>query len=120
MNAVTTSEKMEAPYAIEAHNIFKHFDGVHALSGVNLSVKTGEIHALLGENGAGKSTLVKVITGIYAPDSGEIRRNGGSLPGALHHPLNKRGRKYLVGRANPQQGRLRPVVRTSKESTGAT
>lgn len=76
MNAVTTSEKMEAPYAIEAHNIFKHFDGVHALSGVNLSVKTGEIHALLGENGAGKSTLVKVITGIYAPDSGEIRRNG--------------------------------------------
>lgn len=68
-----------AAFAIEAENIFKHFDGVHALSGVNLAVKPGEIHALLGENGAGKSTLVKVITGIYSPDSGEIRRNGESV-----------------------------------------
>jgi ABC-type sugar transport system ATPase subunit len=81
----------EAPFAIEAQNIFKHFDGVHALSGVNLAVKTGEIHALLGENGAGKSTLVKVITGIYAPDSGSILRNGAEVEFANVRMANAAG-----------------------------
>ena len=81
----------EAPFAIEAQNIFKHFDGVHALSGVNLAVKTGEIHALLGENGAGKSTLVKVITGIYAPDSGSILRNGAEVEFANVRTANAAG-----------------------------
>lgn len=65
--------------AIEAKGIFKHFDGVHALSGVRLDVKSGEIHALLGENGAGKSTLIKVITGIYSPDSGQLYRDGNEV-----------------------------------------
>lgn len=85
------TEQTEAPYAIEARNIFKHFDGVHALSGVNLAVKTGEIHALLGENGAGKSTLVKVITGIYAPDSGSILRNGEEVEFANVRTANAAG-----------------------------
>ena len=62
--------------ALEADGISKHFDGVYALSGARLSVEPGEIHALLGENGAGKSTLIKIVTGLYAPDEGEIRRNG--------------------------------------------
>lgn len=62
--------------ALEAAGIVKSFDGVHALKGVRLSVRPGEIHALLGENGAGKSTLIKIVTGLYAPDSGEIRRDG--------------------------------------------
>ena len=62
--------------ALEAVDIVKSFDGVHALKGVQLSVQPGEIHALLGENGAGKSTLIKIVTGLYNPDSGEIRRDG--------------------------------------------
>jgi ABC-type sugar transport system ATPase subunit len=62
--------------ALEAVDISKHFDGVFALNSARLSVRPGEIHALLGENGAGKSTLVKVLTGIYAPDSGQIFRDG--------------------------------------------
>jgi ABC-type sugar transport system ATPase subunit len=62
--------------ALEATGINKHFDGVVALNGAGLSVEQGEIHALLGENGAGKSTLIKVITGLVAPDSGEVRRDG--------------------------------------------
>lgn len=62
--------------ALEAVGIVKSFDGVHALKGVRLSVRPGEIHALLGENGAGKSTLIKIVTGLYAPDSGAIRRDG--------------------------------------------
>ncbi|MGC5171956.1 sugar ABC transporter ATP-binding protein [Micromonospora sp. DT81.3] len=62
--------------ALEARDIVKRFDGVHALNGAQLSVLPGEIHALLGENGAGKSTLIKVLTGIYAPDGGTLWRSG--------------------------------------------
>jgi ribose transport system ATP-binding protein len=52
--------------------ISKIFPGVRALSGVNLEVRPGEIHGLLGENGAGKSTLIKIIAGALAPDEGEL------------------------------------------------
>lgn len=57
---------------IELKNICKSFGTVAANRNVNLSVKKGEIHALLGENGSGKSTLVNMLSGIYSPDSGEI------------------------------------------------
>ena len=61
---------------LEAKAISKHFDGVFALSDVDLQVRPGEIHALLGENGAGKSTLVKILTGLIAPDSGQVMLDG--------------------------------------------
>ncbi|WP_110588190.1 sugar ABC transporter ATP-binding protein [Microbacterium suaedae] len=64
------------PLALEVCGITKHFDGVQALGGVDLDVRAGEVHALLGENGAGKSTLIKVVTGVHRPDSGEVRVNG--------------------------------------------
>jgi ribose transport system ATP-binding protein/rhamnose transport system ATP-binding protein/inositol transport system ATP-binding protein len=57
-------------------NMSKSFPGVKALSEMNLNVRAGEIHALLGENGAGKSTLTKLIAGVYRPDEGEIVFNG--------------------------------------------
>ena len=53
--------------------ISKSFPGVRALSDVNLEVRPGEIHGLVGENGAGKSTLIKIVAGAYAPDEGEMR-----------------------------------------------
>lgn len=56
--------------------IDKSFPGVHALDHVNLEVRRGEVHALMGENGAGKSTLMKVLTGIYKKDSGTIIYEG--------------------------------------------
>jgi len=56
--------------------MYKSFEGVKAVSGGELELQKGEIHALIGENGAGKSTLVKIMTGIYQPDAGEIRFNG--------------------------------------------
>ncbi len=63
--------------------IHKRFMGVHALKGVDFDLRAGEIHALVGENGAGKSTLMKVLTGIYEKDSGEIH-----FQGKLFHPHN--------------------------------
>lgn len=56
--------------------IDKSFPGVHALDHVNLEVRKGEVHALMGENGAGKSTLMKVLTGIYSKDDGKIIYEG--------------------------------------------
>jgi len=61
---------------LEMKNICKNFGGVSALKGVDLSVKKGEVHALMGENGAGKSTLMKILIGIHAPDKGEIYIKG--------------------------------------------
>jgi rhamnose transport system ATP-binding protein len=57
---------------LEMRNIAKRFDATQALEDVSLTLYPGEVHALLGENGAGKSTLIKIITGVYQPDRGEI------------------------------------------------
>ncbi|MDY0289537.1 MAG: ATP-binding cassette domain-containing protein [Sphaerochaeta sp.] len=54
----------------------KSFAGVQALRGIDFSLQQGEIHCLVGENGSGKSTLVKIVTGLYEPDSGEIAIKG--------------------------------------------
>ena len=61
---------------LKMKNISKSFPGVKALDKVNLELKSGEVHALLGENGAGKSTLIKVLGGIYSLDEGEIEIEG--------------------------------------------
>ncbi|MDO4834313.1 MAG: sugar ABC transporter ATP-binding protein [Bacillota bacterium] len=61
---------------IEMRSISKAFPGVQALQDCSLEIKPGEVHALLGENGAGKSTLMKILTGIYQADSGEILFEG--------------------------------------------
>ena len=71
-------------YALEMQNITKTFSKVTALNQVNLKVRPGEIHALIGENGAGKSTLMKVLSGVYKPDDGKILLNGKEV--AMHNP----------------------------------
>ncbi|WP_238413003.1 sugar ABC transporter ATP-binding protein [Saccharothrix deserti] len=58
---------------LRAEGITKRFTGALALDGVDFAVNSGEVHVLLGENGAGKSTLVKVLAGVYRPDSGSVR-----------------------------------------------
>ena len=68
---------------LKAQGVVKTFPGVVALDNVNLSVRPGTIHCIIGENGAGKSTLVKVLTGVYVPDKGEVTIDGQN---ALQHP----------------------------------
>ncbi|MFO7888041.1 MAG: ABC transporter ATP-binding protein [Eubacteriales bacterium] len=63
-------------YIIEMLNITKEFPGIKANDDVTLKLKTGEIHALLGENGAGKSTLMSVLFGLYQAEKGKIKKNG--------------------------------------------
>ena len=67
------------PPALVARAIEKHFGGVRALDGADISIGHAEVHALLGENGAGKSTLVKVIAGLVRPDAGEVLVEGRPL-----------------------------------------
>ncbi len=67
---------MENNVLLQMKDIHKTFPGVYALKDINLEVRAGEVHALLGENGAGKSTLIKVLGGIYQADQGEIFIDG--------------------------------------------
>ena len=75
-DATTTAAQDEAAPTLVLSSITKAFPGVTALADVSLALYPGQVTALIGENGAGKSTLVKILTGIYQPDAGEIRLNG--------------------------------------------
>lgn len=66
--------------------IYKSFPGVRALQNVDFTLREGEIHALMGENGAGKSTLIKVLTGVYSKDAGEISIKGNDKPVTIKSP----------------------------------
>lgn len=71
---------------LEMRGIDKSFPGVHALQGVDFTLRKGEIHALMGENGAGKSTLIKVLTGVYTKDEGQIFLEGNEKAIAIRSP----------------------------------
>ncbi len=67
---------MESEYIVEMKGICKRFGGVHALKDVNLELHRGEIMGIVGDNGAGKSTLMKILSGAYQADEGEIYIDG--------------------------------------------
>ncbi len=69
---------------LQMRNIHKSFPGVRALQGVDFTLRKGEVHALMGENGAGKSTLIKVLTGVYSKDEGQVSIEGNEV--AIHSP----------------------------------
>jgi ribose transport system ATP-binding protein len=76
---------------LKLEGISKHFPGVRALHNVHMDVRRGEVHALLGENGAGKSTLMKILSGAYARDSGEILWEGQPITIANPREAQKTG-----------------------------
>jgi ABC-type sugar transport system ATPase subunit len=75
----TESGKSGKDIVLRMEGIDKSFPGVRALSGMSIDLRRAEVHAICGENGAGKSTLMKLITGVYQPDSGSITLNGTEL-----------------------------------------
>ena len=77
---------MENDVVLSMQNINKEFPGVKALENVDFTLCKGEIHALMGENGAGKSTLIKVLTGVYHKDSGQIIIDGINKPVTIKSP----------------------------------
>lgn len=78
-------QDISSEYVLEVVDVRKEFPGVLALDNVQLKIRPGTVHALMGENGAGKSTLMKVIAGIYQPDQGEVRLRGETI--TLETPL---------------------------------
>ena len=79
---------MKEDYALIIENVNKSFPGVKALQDVSIKIRKGSVHAICGENGAGKSTLMKIINGIYQPDSGRIIVNGQET--TIKNPLEAR------------------------------
>ena len=91
MNSPVTGNTAQTP-VLEVRNVSKRFGGVKALDNVSMEVQRGEIKGLVGDNGAGKSTLIKIISGVYPPDSGEILINGESV----HFSSPRDGREYGI------------------------
>jgi branched-chain amino acid transport system ATP-binding protein len=88
------------PALLETRALVKRFGGLLATNSVDLAVEQGEIRGLIGPNGAGKTTLANLITGIYAPDSGDIRLDGETLIGLEPHEVARKGllRTFQVAR----------------------
>jgi rhamnose transport system ATP-binding protein len=84
MQATLLSSLPAPTPVLQLTGISKRFNGIHALNGVNMTIRAGECMALIGENGAGKSTLVKTLTGIYRPDAGAMTLDG--LPVTFSSP----------------------------------
>ena len=76
LSGSVAADSLPSTALVRVSAINKRFGGVRALRDVNLEVRAGEVHALLGENGAGKSTLIKILSGVHALDSGTIEIAG--------------------------------------------
>jgi ribose transport system ATP-binding protein len=109
------AESRELPVApvqdliLEMHGIDKGFPGVHALRSVSLTVSRGEVLALVGENGAGKSTLMKILSGAYTRDAGEIRVAGQLVESTNPNDMIKRGVAVIY-----QEATLAPHLTTAE------
>ena len=81
-------KKQDKRHTLELKGIGKSFSGVRVLNNINLTIQSGKVHALLGENGAGKSTLIKILSGVYQKDEGEILIDG--IPADIRSTIDAR------------------------------
>ena len=109
---------------LETRDLSKRFSGLVANDRVSLAVEAGEIRGLIGPNGAGKTTLANLITGIYAPTSGEIRLEGRSLVGLKPHEIARQGllRTFQVcrifGNLTVRENLLLPYLARERDGGG--
>jgi branched-chain amino acid transport system permease protein len=94
LDAVLPSKEADGSNLLELKDLKMHFGGVHAVDGVSLTVRSGQVHGLIGPNGSGKSTLVNVVSGLYTPSGGTIQLRGkplvtGSLYKAAHRGISR-------------------------------
>ena len=99
----------QQPPVLEVRRVTKRFPGVLALNDVSFALRPGETHALVGENGAGKSTLIKVITGVYRPDEGQILFQGEEVSFAEPRESQEAGISTLYQHVN-----LIPLLRVAE------
>jgi len=85
------SSKPDAPCVLEARGVCKYFGSVNALQEITLQVNAGEVTCVLGDNGAGKSTLIKILSGVHAPDEGELLLEGEPVEFANPREARARG-----------------------------
>ena len=110
-----TQLSIDGPLAVELTGITKTFPGVVANHDVNLSVRAGTIHAIVGENGAGKSTLMKTLYGMHQPDDGTIVVNG------TPHTFKRSPRQRSQGTSSSATSRSpRGAASTSRQRASAS
>ena len=97
-------------YVLEMKDVYKAFPGVVALNHVQLQLKPGTVHALMGENGAGKSTLMKCMFGIYTMDEGQIYIDGEKVE--IHNPSEALEKELRWFTKNFSQFLHVPLVKT--------
>ncbi len=102
------SEASSTP-AVELRRVAKHFGGITAVEGVDLTVQRGEVHSLVGENGAGKSTLMKIIDGVQRPDAGTVSIDGSVVRFSSVHDAERAGIAMI-----PQELELFPELTVSE------
>ena len=94
---------------LQASAISKRFQGIQALSSVDFQIKRGQVHALMGANGAGKSTLIKILCGVYQPDSGSIVVEGRETSFRNPFEAKKSGIAYV-----PQEIAIQPHLEVAE------
>src|SRR5271156_286062 len=82
---------LESAPLLQVLKLVKRFGGFYALDGLSFHVRPGEILGLVGPNGSGKTTAINVISGLYAPDGGEVVFDGSSIGGTASHRLEQGG-----------------------------
>ncbi|MEI6260387.1 MAG: branched-chain amino acid ABC transporter ATP-binding protein/permease [Deltaproteobacteria bacterium] len=83
LDTVLPAKSSDGGPLLELHDLKRYFGGVKAVDGISITVHSGNIHGLIGPNGSGKSTAVNVISGLYAPSSGEMLLHGKALPSGM-------------------------------------
>lgn len=91
MPARPAIESNSGTVSLELRGLVKHFGGVRAVDGVDLSVARGEVHSLIGPNGSGKTTILNVVSGIYVPTGGSVWFNGEMISGQKSHVIAQLG-----------------------------